>query len=296
MLKVLCLAGDFLFWGMLKAFFNSQLIDAQQPIVSAENQGLLFGDGLFETILISSGRPVLWKEHLYRLKSGLSLLQLELFQANPQTQIETQIAALIKLNQISQGRLRLTVFRGEFQTTNNTNVNAHLLIQAWPINYKPALNQEGLTLAVYDLARKSSDAFSSIKHNNFMPNTMGMRFAQKNHAADALILNPSGRVCETCMANIWMIKNGEFKTPAISEGPIAGIMRSFLIRHLSKNNIPVVESQITLDELKDADELFISNSMRIINWVETLEGKTYSNKLSGELFHEIINRYPETFH
>ena len=280
---------------MLKVYFNGRIADHRQPLVSGNNRGLLYGDGLFETILVMGGRPLLLNEHLHRLKKGMDLLSLTLPEPNRETNIGKQIEELIKTNNISSGRFRVTVFRGDGRLDDIANGEANLLIQGWPLKDIPTLNNKGLKLTIYTQAKKSVDAFSHIKHNNFLPFAMGMHYARENEADDALILNPAGRVCETCIANIWMVKDGILRTPSLDEGPIAGIMRNFLIRHCTTKKIPIMETAITLEELKSADEIFISNSIRIINWVENMDGVKFSHAFSTTLFETLKKDYPEIF-
>lgn len=280
---------------MLKAFFDGNIIDDEQPIVSGNNPGLRFGDGIFETILVVNGKPILISEHLLRLQKGMNLLDLHLPVPNLESAILSQISTLVNTNEVKYGRLRLTVFRREQFVNCNSNVNAHLLIQINPLSGATEFNNKGLKLVIYDQVKKQQDALSAIKHNSFLPFSLGMANAVKKEADDSIILNTEGRVCETCIANIWMVKNGVIKTPSLEEGPIAGIMRAFLLRHLKKRKIPVLETAIRLEELKAADEVFISNSIRIINWVGDMDGVPMSHKFSDQLFAELKGEYPEIF-
>lgn len=280
---------------MLSAIFNGHYTDNNQPLVSANNPGLKYGDGLFETILVTNNKPVLIHEHLNRFKKGLNLLNLKLPFPNPKAEIAAQIDKLLKNNNIKYGRIRITVFRGDGEFGSNNNGNDNLLIQTWNLQTPPEYNKSGLQLVVYDKARKASDAFSQIKHNNFLPFSMGMMYANERNAGDAIIMNTKGRVCETCLANIWILKDRILKTPPLEEGPIAGIMRGFLLHHFSNNKIPAIEMAFSIDELKDADEVFISNSIMLINWVENFEGKIFTNKFSSLLFTELKRDYPNMF-
>jgi len=275
--------------------YNGKLIDDNQRIASGNNPGLLYGDGLFETILVRNGSPVLFDEHLQRLKKGISQLHLQLPVENFDKTIAAQAASLIKINKICEGRLRLTVFRGDEPFSTNNNGNANMLIQVQELPGAPEYNKTGLTLVVYPNARKSIDAFSQIKHNNFLPNVMGLKYANDMNANDALILNQEGRVCETCIANIWQMKDGIISTPSLNEGPVAGIMRKFLLDYFLEKNFIVEEKPIYIEELKNSEEVFISNSIKIINWVGFLGHKHFTNRFSSGLFTTLKNEYPKLF-
>ena len=276
----------------MKALFNGKFIENDEHIISADNRGLRFGDGVFETMRSVDGKPILLERHLERLLKGIELLKIKLPLRDLREDLERQIISVLSKNKVQFGRIRVTVFRGNGGLSENWDEPANTLIQCWDLKQKPTFNSNGLDLKLYDASRKATDAFSNIKHNNFLPYVMGMIEAKEQKANDAIILNTNGRICETCLANIWIYKDGKFTTPPLSEGPIAGVMRGFLIEYLRDK---VEEKQLTIVDLKTADEVFLTNSVRVMNWVKQFEDKTYTNVCSINLFAELQRLFPAYF-
>ena len=262
-------------------FYNDKFIATGKPIISADNRGFRFGDGLFETMRISDGNIPLLNYHLERLFSSLLLLKFQLPKYFTAAYLSEQIKKTALKNQhVESARIRLTVFRGNGGLYDYENDFPNCIIQTWKIKkQKSILNKTGIITGIYTKTRKSCDEFSNIKSNNFLPYIMASMWAKENKLDDALILNNYNRIAETTIANIFLVKDGKIKTPALSEGCVSGVMRRFLIGSLKKENIPFEETQIEIDELTMANEIFFTNAVSGIRWVKQCGNTFCSNKL-----------------
>jgi branched-chain amino acid aminotransferase len=147
------------------------------------------------------------------------------------------------------------------------------------------MNINGLSIGIYEEARKSVDKFSSIKSNNFLPYVQGALYARHQKWNDALILNSHGGIADSTMANIFWVKDGKIFTPPLSEGPISGVMR----RHLLENTL-IFEQPLYPDDLIQAEEIFLTNAFRGIQWVGLAgEKRLLSNYNALQLFQEHIS-------
>jgi branched-chain amino acid aminotransferase len=165
----------------------------------------------------------------------------------------------------------------------------HYLIEAWSLpESNGTLNENGLDCCIYYDALKIVDKFSNFKHNNFLPYFMGALYAKNEKCNDAIILNHHGRICDSTIANIFLIKDDFIYTPTLTEGCIAGVMRSFLIRTLKSNNSNVIEKDITVEEILNADEVFLSNSIYNMRWVKSIQSRNYSNSKIREIYHQLL--------
>ncbi len=149
-------------------------------------------------------------------------------------------------------------------------------------------NQKGLRMGFYKDAVKSCDNFSSIKSNNYLPYIMAKIWATEKNLDDALVCNCFGRIADSSIANIFIIENGVIKTPPISEGCINGVMRKFLLHCFIKDNLPYREEALTQEQVLNAAEVFLTNAIKGICWVEKIENSEYSNDLSAILFKKYI--------
>ena len=113
---------------------------------------------------------------------------------------------------------------------------------------------------------------------------MAALYCKKQKWNDAIILNTDGRICETSIANIFLIKNNIVYTPGLDEGCIAGIMRMHIITTLVANKVQVVQTKISLQVLMGADEIFLSNSIYGLRWVQCIGDKKYKNAYTQKIY------------
>jgi branched-chain amino acid aminotransferase len=223
--------------------------------------------------------------HFDRLLAGMKLLEMHLPLFFTATYFTDTVNELLAKNSIFQNaRIRLTVFRGEQPIYDMENNEANFIIETFPLPEKIALNEKGLVVDLFEGGLKSCDQFSNIKSNNYLTSLMALRFASKNNLDDAIILNSFQRICESSIANIFIVKNNVLFTPPLSEGCVAGVLRRWLLENLSQKNIQVKETALSPEDLLSADELFLTNSIRPVRWVQQFRDKKYSNEKAKEIF------------
>ncbi|HTM99809.1 MAG TPA: aminotransferase class IV, partial [Pedobacter sp.] len=104
---------------------------------------------------------------------------------------------------------------------------------------------------------------------------------QKQHRLDeAIILNQNGFLCESTSSNVFVVYDNQIYTPALSEGCVAGVMRSVILKIAKMNDIQVIEAQISPEILKQADEVFVTNASSGVRWVMGYGKKRYFNEMA----------------
>ena len=266
--------------------FNGKLLKPQSATISANSRGLRFGDGLFETIKSINGQLEFVDEHFARLWKGMQVLQFTIPKQFTPDYLEQEIKTLLKKNgHDKMARVRLTVFRGDGGLYDVTDHKPNYLVQSWALpDETGSWNSNGLVVGIYTDVKKSCDILSNLKHNNFLPYAMAALHAKKEKWNDALLLNTEGRLCDTTIANIFLIRDEVIYTPALSEGCIAGVMRRNLIEKIAAANYKLVEGKLSVDELLDADEVFLTNSIYNMRWVQSIEDKKYSNMQTQKIY------------
>jgi branched-chain amino acid aminotransferase len=141
-----------------------------------------------------------------------------------------------------------------------------------------------LVVGIYTDIKKSCDILSNLKHNNFLPYALAAMHAKKEKWNDAILLNTKGRICDTTIANIFLIKEEVVYTPALQEGCIAGVMRANLVKKLKAAHVKVEEGKLDVDALPDADEVFLTNSMYNLRWVQSIGDKKFSNTQTQKIY------------
>jgi branched-chain amino acid aminotransferase len=266
-------------------FFNGKTYEANTPIIGPDNRGLRFGDGVFETLKYKNGQLILVDEHFARLWKGLKKMQFDIPKLFTPDLLEEQVLQLVKKNQHLAARIRITIIRGDGGLYDRTSQAPQYLIQSWPLPPSNGqLNENGLAVCMYREALKMADAFSQLKHNNFLPYLLGAQYAQSQQCNEAIVLNQHQRICDATIANIFMVKGNEILTPALSEGCIAGIMRETLLQVLPTIGFDVKEVALTEETLMDADEIFLTNSIYNLRWVGNIGSKKFGQTAIRQIY------------
>jgi branched-chain amino acid aminotransferase len=269
--------------------YNGSFYEAGQPLVTADNRGLRYGDGLFETIKVKNQEICFSNWHCERLFAGMQLLGFEPPAYFTAEHLLSQVNELCKKNTHTNARVRINIFRGNGGLYDPENHFPNCIIQSWPLNSSEyQLNENGLVTGIYHAAKKSIDGFSHLKTNNFLPYLMAAQYARQQQWNDALLLNSNNTVCDASIANIFIVKNGIVYTPALTDGCIAGVMRRYLIQNLSRMSIELREESISTEDLLHADEVFLSNTMQGIRWVKNCATGKYCNKLSTDIYRNLL--------
>ena len=216
------------------------------------DEGIFFGKGVFETILFLE-KPIFLKEHIERLKSGMEKLGLEELE-------EEMLLDYISLNFIKNKAVKVLV------TPKN------IIITEREIPYKKEDYINGSSLKLSKVIRNSTSLLSYVKSTNYIENIIEKNKAKEDGFKDDLFLNENGYLSETSCANIFIVKNNKIYTPKVSCGLLNGIIRMWVVK-----NFPIIETELTLDDLKNADEVFITNSLMGIMKVKKFENIEYKN-------------------
>ena len=268
--------------------YNDKIFKEGQPVISAGNRSLRYGDGLFETIKMIDGKIILEDLHFERLFSGMGKMHFQIPQNFSKKYLIDKVVKLCKKNQHTKyARVRLMIFRGSGGLYDAENNYPHYIIETWEIEDTAELNSNGFIIDIYQGAKKSCDEFSNLKNNNFLPYVMGAFHAKNNKLNDCIILNNYERICDTTIANIFIIKDDKIYTPSLNEGCVAGVMRKFIIDTFS-SQFTIIQMPLTIENLQKADEIFLTNSIKNIIWVKQFQDKKYNNATAKKMNELII--------
>ncbi|MEP6711263.1 MAG: aminotransferase class IV [Ferruginibacter sp.] len=276
--------------------FNGKIFSSGTPIIEADSRALRYGDGIFETIKFKNNKLILGEEHFSRLWKGMQALQFEIPKLFTPEKLTEEILLTLRKNKQVTARIRLSIFRGNGGLYDVKNNFPNFIIQSWNLSEENnILNSNGLQLCIYRDALKTCDAFSNLKHNNYLPYFMGALFAKTKQCNDAIILNNHYRICDSTIANIFTVKDNVICTPHLKEGCVAGIMRKFLFQQLPLLGYQFKEAQINEADLLSADEVFLSNSIYNIRWVAAIDNQTYTNTFTSKIVDTMSQTNAEVF-
>ena len=265
--------------------FNDEFYNADEAVLKASNRGFKFGDGLFESMRMCNGKLMFAEQHADRLRAGMKALKMEGYALLDEYFLRQKTAELQKKNKLgANARFRLSIYRdGEGLYTPQINKTGYLL-EAKPLETSVyELNQKGLIVDVYDEITKPINKLSNYKTSNAMVYVMAGLFQKQNRLDEAMILNQQGFLCESTSSNVFVVYQNQIYTPALTEGCIAGVMRTVVLQLAKTHNFNLVEAQISPEILKEAEEVFVTNASSGIRWVMGYGRKRYFNEVAKEL-------------
>ncbi len=244
-------------------YFNGSLVPEEEAKVSVFDRGFLYGDGLFETMRAYRGKVFRLEEHLQRLFHSAQIISLPI----PKTlkELEEAVYATLKANKLKDAYLRLTVSRGEGERGLDLPLSPrpNIIIVAKPLpHYPKRWYEEGLRAVVVKERREKDSALSRIKSLNYLPNILAKLEAKEKGADEGIMLNRDGYLTEATVSNIFLISQGKLLTPSLKSGPLPGITRKTVIELAPALKLEVSEREIKLSELMEAEEAFLTNSLR----------------------------------
>lgn len=223
------------------------------PHVPFDDRGLAYGDGVFETVLLREGEPVLWPYHLARLTHGCQRLGI----AMPSQ------AALAATWEGATGTplevLKLIVTRGSggrgYALPDRSA--PRLLSRRTPFAPAMARWQDGVTVRCCRLRLGHQPALAGIKHLNRLENVLARREWQAPDIAEGLLADTDGQLVEATSMNVFWQQQGRVLTPRLDKCGVAGTLRAALI-----NQGAVSEGYMSLDALPSVEQLWVANSVQ----------------------------------
>jgi branched-chain amino acid aminotransferase len=279
----------FYFQYMNSICVNGKIIPADEPALLTSNRSYRYGDGLFETMKIINGKIILASFHYERFFGGLKILKFEVPKLFTIEKLQREILHLCKRNECeTMARVRLSAFRDNGGLYDEVS-SLQYVIECLPTNESVnKLNENGLVVDAYTEMRKSCDVFSNLKSANFLVYVMAALYVKENKLNDCLVLNTAGNIADTTIANVFIIKDRLIVTPALSEGCVNGVMRRYLLEKLKESGYGMQESNISIFDIENADEIFLTNAINGIRWVRQFRNKIYSNSQAAKIYDRFI--------
>lgn len=260
-------------------WFSENLIPANAFFSGVENRAFRYGDGVFETIKISEGRPCFISAHRARLRRGLEVLGINPSCLPEETVLGERILEVLNANAVLHGKCRVFVYRkGEGLDCPESN-EGEMLIQAMPDkNSLPDFSVLSACLA--QSVRIMPSDFNEAKTLNRQVYVRAAMEAKQHQCDTSIIMNAEGRLSDSVSSNIYLTKaDGKIYLPPISEGAIPGVARAVLLEILTEQNLAFVIKPLTLKDLDEAEEFFLSNVIRGIQAIKEFRNLSGSKAL-----------------
>jgi len=261
--------------------------------ISVYDRGFLYGDSVFETIRTYGAKPFALDEHLARLERSAERVFIPL--PVPRATIAAEVEQGLALSQHSESFVRVMVTRGTGPLGLDPDLaekpSRVVLVEPF-VPPSPEAYQRGID-AILVRAARPTDATpaAGAKVANYLTSLLAIREARRRGAVEALIVDANGLVLEGTTSNVFFVKGGALVTPPEEAGILAGITRAHVLRAADRLGIGVALRQVVESELFDADEIFISSTLREVLPVVRLDGKTIGAGIPGAVTRRIHQEF-----
>ncbi|MFE3071204.1 aminotransferase class IV [Streptomyces sp. NPDC059247] len=249
----------------MKLWVNGGLYDEEAARVSVLDHGLTVGDGIFETVRAERGETFALTLHLERLTRsarGLGLPDPDL------DEVRRACAAVLEANPMPLGRLRIT-YTGGLSPLGSERGDAGpgLVVALGETGRRP----DSTAVITVPWTRNERGALTGLKTTSYAENVVALARAKERGASEALFANTVGQLCEGTGSNVFVVVDGRLLTPPVSSGCLPGITRALAVEWTG-----AVETDLPLDVLESAEEVFLTSTLRDVQAVHRIDGRELS--------------------
>jgi len=265
-------------------YSNNKLLPEKDFTVSYKNRAYRYGDGVFETLKVRKGVPLFLKHHYSRLILALDTLKFEIPEHWTYSFFVHTILDIAKQNEIENGNLRIQVSRLGEGKYLPTSYGCDLLMEIHPIETNAyELHTNTFKLGLYQEAFKPTGKWANFKTLNSQIYVQASIYKQQQNFNEVIIFNEHGRVADASTANVFVVVNNLLISPPNNEGGVDGVLRRVLIKLCKQNKIELQQAPLSLTDINDAQEIFLTNVIKGIMPVTQFNNKTLSQTRAKQL-------------
>jgi branched-chain amino acid aminotransferase len=277
----------------LKINFNGEI--HEQLSISVLDHGFLFGDSVYEVVCTVDSEPCFLDPHLVRLFSSAEAIGLNI----PQNKewFREQVKKTLDAAANSDSYIRIIVTRGvgEINIDPSTCQHPNIIIIVMEINQCPeSFYEKGISVALVSIKRNSRDALNpDVKTGNYLNNVLAKMEASKLGAQDAIMVNPWGYLTEGTTSNLFFVRDSHIYTPSLECGLLSGITRKKVIQLAKENGFHIEEGKWSGEELCEADEIFLTGTIKKVMPVSHLDGRPVGTGKPGPVTLKLMRLYDD---
>lgn len=227
--------------------------------IGVHDRGFLYGDGVFRTFQIRQSRPVLWAQHYTKLKQDCTALKLT---CPAESLLLSEVLSVSCSMPTGVGKIIITRGSSErgYTLPTHTNVTRVVNVSSAP-NYPENYYSQGVRVHLCELKLARQPRLAGIKHLNRLENVLAASEWSDPQIAEGLLADELGHVIEGTRSNLFALINGELLTPSLTYSGVAGVQRDRVLAWATEQSVPHRKADFTLAELRQADEIFLVNSI-----------------------------------
>jgi branched-chain amino acid aminotransferase len=277
----------------MQVYLNGKMVPKEEASVSVYDHGFLYGDGVFEGIRAYEGNIFRLKEHIDRLYESAQTLALKI-PMSPAAMCQTTADA-VAANGLRDVYIRLVISRGKgdlgIDPDKCPKPTVVIIVDTIEL-YPEELYQKGVPLVTSSIRRIPIQCLDPrIKSLNYLNNIMAKLQAKQAGCPEAVMLNYNGRVAECTADNLFIVKDGELKTPDLMQGALGGITRAAVLELAAKVGTPTYETVLGLHDLYNADECFLTGTGAEVVPVVKIDGRKIGSGEPGRMTRDLLAAY-----
>ena len=265
----------------------------EEVTLKVTDNGFVFGDSAYETLRTYGGRPFELDRHLKRLRRSIALLGFEL--PTSDDEIKARIDACLSFARNGESYLRVIVSRGvgdmSYRFERIPEPTVAMYVKPLEPNHE-ALFEKGAAAVIVSIRRNPVEALNpAIKASNLLNNALATREAYAKGAFEAILLNTRDEVAEGAGSNVFIVKDGRLLTPPLACGLLAGITRELVLEIAAATGVAFEERVLSAEDLRTADELFITSTLKELLPMVTLDGAPVGSGVPGPVTKALLRAY-----
>jgi branched-chain amino acid aminotransferase len=271
--------------------YQGDIIELNALPVQDVKRATMYGDAVFETIRMRDNKLLFVEDHYFRLMASMRILRMPIpMEFTPEFFVE-EANRLAEEVAVTDGRLRLQVVRkseGKYTPDDNNKC-------VWWMELEELSTQDytwtskGLKVDLFKDHYIQPGLLSTLKSSNALPYVLAGIFAKENGFDAMLLVNDKKMLVEANAANVFVLKDNILKTAPLEDGPLRGVFRKNLIGWAKEIGLEIKEESINPFELQKADEIWLTNTISGVQWVEKYRKRTYKGDKAKELI-ELLQR------
>ena len=275
---------------------NGKICKPEDAKISVFDRGFLFGDSVYEVAKTYQGIPFLLQEHLDRLWKSAS--RLEMLLTVSQNDVSAEVNKALAELGVEEAYFRIILTRGEgpISLDPGEGVKNNLIIIAQEhLPFPSSWYENGVHVVITNVVRVSKESVDpNVKSGNYLNNVMAFMQAKREKAFDSIMLNHKGHVTQGTTSNVWIVKDNTIKTPPLQAGILEGITRKTLLQLAkSDDSLKIEQVNFTAEELINADECFLTSTMKEIVPVTQIDNSPIGTGTVGPLTVKLHSLYSD---
>ena len=257
--------------------YNDDIVPSTEPLLRVGQLGLLSGWGVFTTLRIYEGVPFAFELHWRRLSRDAELLRVPLGQAAEH--VYARLLGLIDVNGAREAACRLCVVRNEGGYWAGPGSGRSSDVIAFTNDLQP--QKECVSLSTVRNVRHTAFPFAGTKSLSWAHSLVLVEAARTDGFDEVILLNERDEVTECTSANLFAVKEGVICTAPLSCGASPGVTRAVVLQELDPAGVPVIEKPLCLEDLYEADEVFITSTSRELIPVARIHDRMLAGSAAG---------------